>query len=200
MQYEIVKAKTAGEALDKASIQMGDLVIASEVGANANADGTFTVRVTGLQKTFDLEQAIAWMNHTFKSPRTDVVAASNDVPTDLGINRMQSFQNILADEITEFTAHTALTEEDRITAMADTLGDVIVYCFSEARRWGIPIMEVLNFIMLSQSTKLVDGKPLWNEDGTKFIKGPNYVAPEPQIKELIEGLRNQKKVTVPATL
>ena len=75
-----------------------------------------------------------------------------------------------------------------ITALADTLGDIVVYAFSEARRWGIPLLDVLNIIMDSQDSKLVDGKPLMSEDGSKFIKGPNYEPPEPQIRALLEKL------------
>ena len=69
-----------------------------------------------------------------------------------------------------------------LTSYADTLGDIIVYCASEARRWGIPLSAVLSEIMASMDSKLVDGKPIYNEEKTKFIKGPDYIPPEPSIR------------------
>ncbi len=118
----------------------------------------------------------------------------NDTPTDVGHQRIEGFINNLAGpdgEVWELrTAVSKYPEEDGyavdLTVIADTLGDIIVYCLSEANRWGIPIVEVLHAILDSQNSKLVDGKPLWNENRTKFIKGPHYVAPEPKIKEIIE--------------
>lgn len=79
-------------------------------------------------------------------------------------------------------------QNTNMTAIADTLGDLAVYVFSEARRWGIPLLDVLNIIMDSQDSKLVDGKPVMSPDGSKFIKGPNFEPPEPKIRALIERL------------
>ena len=70
--------------------------------------------------------------------------------------------------------------------MADWLGDIIVYCASEALRWGIPIEQVLEIIMDSNASKL-------QEDGSaqfingKLQKGPNYWKPEPKIEQLLKG-------------
>ena len=70
-------------------------------------------------------------------------------------------------------------------AIADLLGDVIVYCRSEALKYGIPLEEVLSIIMDSNESKLgADGKPIYDANG-KFLKGPNYWKPEPKIKELL---------------
>ncbi|MOA37993.1 hypothetical protein D3C78_1596390 [compost metagenome] len=77
-------------------------------------------------------------------------------------------------------------------AIADLLGDVIVYCRSEAMKYGIPLEEVLEIIMDSNESKLgADGKPIYDENG-KFLKGPNYWKPEPRIKELLAGYAPQK--------
>jgi len=73
-----------------------------------------------------------------------------------------------------------------MTALADTLGDLVVYIFSEAERWGLPLPLILNIIMNSQASKLVDGKPLKSPDGAKFIKGPDFEPPEPKIRALLE--------------
>ena len=73
------------------------------------------------------------------------------------------------------------------TAIADVLGDIIVYCRSEALKYGIPLEEVLDIIMDSNESKLgADGKPIYDANG-KFLKGPNYWKPEPKIKSMLEG-------------
>lgn len=74
------------------------------------------------------------------------------------------------------------------TDLADLLGDIIVYCASEAARWNIPLDRVLEIIMASNTSKLgADGKPIKNPDNGKFEKGPNYWKPEPLIKHILDG-------------
>jgi hypothetical protein len=72
-----------------------------------------------------------------------------------------------------------------IVALADVLGDLVVYIFSEFIRWGIPTAAILNAIMDSQESKLVNGKPVKSADGAKFVKGPYYEAPETRIEQLL---------------
>jgi hypothetical protein len=74
--------------------------------------------------------------------------------------------------------------EHRLVSLADFLADIIVYATSEARRWGIPIEQVLDCIMDSQESKLVDNKPL-KDERDKFVKGPNYRRPEPMIAQVL---------------
>lgn len=120
------------------------------------------------------------MNETFK-------LASNDKPTDQGNDRLNQFYTVVSDELTELEDVYQLPEgpPDFVT-LTDTLGDLVVYIFSEARRWGIPLLDVLHIIMDSQDSKLVDGQPLMAPDGSKFIKGPNYTPPEDKIRALLE--------------
>jgi predicted HAD superfamily Cof-like phosphohydrolase len=69
--------------------------------------------------------------------------------------------------------------------MADLLADVVVYCRSEALKFGIPLEEVLDIVMDSNESKLgADGKPIYDEN-KKFLKGPNYWKPEEKIKQLL---------------
>jgi predicted HAD superfamily Cof-like phosphohydrolase len=71
-------------------------------------------------------------------------------------------------------------------ALADVLGDITVYCRSEALKYGLPLEAVLDIIMDSNESKLgADGNPIYDENG-KFLKGPNYWKPEPRIKTLLE--------------
>lgn len=74
---------------------------------------------------------------------------------------------------------------DVLVDLADWFGDMIVYIRSEAMKYGIPLEEVLDIIMDSNESKLgADGQPIKNENG-KFLKGPNYWAPEAKIKALL---------------
>lgn len=118
------------------------------------------------------------MNETFNLP-------SNDKLTDQGLERLQQFYKVLSEELDELKLVYNSNKEPDFVALADCLGDLTVYIFSEARRWGIPLVDVLHLIMNSQDSKLVDGKPLMAEDGSKFIKGPNYQPPEDAIRELL---------------
>lgn len=115
----------------------------------------------------------------------------NDVPTDLGVDRVMRFHHILSEEVDELldvSLHGDGPEgtEARLVGMADLLGDLVVFVRSEAFRWGIPLEGVLQAIMDSQESKLVDGKAIKDERG-KFLKGPNYVPPEPRIREILRG-------------
>lgn len=78
---------------------------------------------------------------------------------------------------------------DFLVMLADLLGDIQVYCASEMERFGIPNEEVLRIIMESNKSKLDEnGNPIYDAQG-KFLKGPNYWKPEPQIRELLKSLR-----------
>ena len=68
----------------------------------------------------------------------------------------------------------------------------MVYCRSEALKYGLPLEDVLDIIMDSNESKLgADGKPIYDANG-KFLKGPNYWKPEPKIKALLEaGMRDE---------
>ena len=124
---------------------------------------------------------------------------SADSPQPLPVERIANFQNILAEEVEEGSDITnaykaaldnpnGLSEDAKtklLTDMSDWLGDLIVYCASEARRWGLPLDEILRIIMASNFSKLgADGQPICDERG-KVLKGPGYWKPEPKISELL---------------
>lgn len=125
------------------------------------------------------------MNAMYKLP-------ANGKPTIPGnvAERLMKFKVTLMDEVQEIDEIVAMAERgdspaDVAVAIADLLGDVIVYCRSEALKYGIPLEEVLQIIMDSNESKLgADGKPIYDANG-KFLKGPHYWKPEPKIKELI---------------
>ncbi len=131
-------------------------------------------------------QRIAAMNAMYKLPASDRPVLPDDV-----VGRLTKFKSTLMDEVHEIDQIVELTQQggpsmETLVAMADLLGDVIVYCRSEALKYGLPLEDVLNIIMDSNESKLgADGKPIYDANG-KFLKGPDYWKPEPRIKALLE--------------
>ena len=140
-----------------------------------------------MTKSFALR--IAAMNAMYKLPVNDHPVLPEDVAS-----RLTKFKATLMDEVHEIDQIVELVQkggsaQDILVAMADLLGDVIVYCRSEALKYGLPLEDVLNIIMDSNESKLgADGKPIYDANG-KFLKGPNYWKPEPKIKILLENIR-----------
>ena len=138
-----------------------------------------------MKKTF--AERIALMNAMYRLP-------ANARPTlpDNVAERLVKFKATLIDEVHEIDDISAMVDKgadpaDVLTAIADLLGDVIVYCRSEALKYGLPLEEVLDVIMDSNESKLgADGNPIYDGNG-KFLKGPNYWKPEPKIKALLTG-------------
>jgi len=104
------------------------------------------------------------------------------------VTRLENFRSMLKeevkelDEIIEKVAAGKYSKFDEFrTELADFLGDVQVYCASEADRFGIRNSAVLEIIMQSNFSKLgADGMPIYDERG-KVMKGPDYWKPEPTI-------------------
>lgn len=138
---------------------------------------------------------IAAMNAMYKLPAQQ----SPSLPADPA-DRLRKFKATLLDEVNEIDEIVSAVEGqadalDVLVAVADVLGDVIVYCRSEALKYGIPLEEVLSIIMDSNESKLgADGKPIYDGNG-KFLKGPNYWKPEPKIKELLQAAIDKAKTT-----
>ena len=137
-----------------------------------------------MHKTF--AQRIALMNAMYRLPAHAEPAITDDVA-----DRLKKFKATLLDEVHEIDEIVELAEQgadkmDIAVAIADLLGDVIVYCRSEALKYGLPLEEVLELIMDSNESKLgADGNPIYDGNG-KFLKGPNYWKPEPKIRALLE--------------
>lgn len=130
-------------------------------------------------------QRIAAMNAMYRLPAHDRPTLPADVP-----DRLTKFKATLLDEVHEIDEIVELAREggapiDIAVAIADVLGDIVVYCRSEALKYGLPLEAVLDVIMDSNESKLgVDGRPIYDANG-KFLKGPNYWRPEPRIKDLL---------------
>lgn len=89
--------------------------------------------------------------------------------------------DLIAEESNEF--YEALDEcfnnlqntRARINALKE-LADLVYVCFQFAATAGWELDEALARVHTSNMSKLVDGKPLKNEQG-KVLKGPNYEPP-----------------------
>ena len=131
-------------------------------------------------------ERIALMNAMYRLPAN----ARPTLPDDTA-ERLVKFKATLMDEVHEIDDIAAMVakgadQADVLTAIADLLGDVIVYCRSEALKYGLPLEDVLDVIMDSNESKLgADGNPIYDANG-KFLKGPNYWKPEPKIKALLQ--------------
>jgi len=136
--------------------------------------------------TTSFAQRIAAMNAMYKLPAHDRPSLPADV-----VERLIKFKATLLDEVHEIDEIVQLSKNggaaiDIAVALADLLGDIMVYCRSEALKYGLPLEEILDVIMDSNESKLgADGKPIYDANG-KFLKGPNYWKPEPRIRALLE--------------
>lgn len=107
------------------------------------------------------------------------------------IKRMQDFHKILTDELTEVGEIVEMIKAGEppvevLTALADWLGDIQVYCASEMRKFGLDNSVILSTIMSSNMSKLgKDGFPIYDDTG-KVMKGPDYWRPEPMIRKYIQ--------------
>jgi len=136
-----------------------------------------------MKKAF--HERIAAMNAMYKLP----AHAAPSIPDEVA-DRLVKFKATLMDEVHEIDDIVALVNQgaNKLTlavAIADLLGDIMVYCRSEALKYGLPLEAVLDIIMDSNESKLgTDGKPIYDANG-KFLKGPNYWKPEPKIQALL---------------
>jgi NTP pyrophosphatase (non-canonical NTP hydrolase) len=134
----------------------------------------------------NFSQTITEMNLMYKLPVHD----KPSLPVNIS-ERLIKFKATLLDEVHEIDEIVQLAQNggnpaDIAVALADLLGDITVYCRSEALKYGLPLEEVLEVIMESNASKLdANGMPIYDDNG-KFLKGPNYWQPEPRIKELLQ--------------
>ena len=140
----------------------------------------------------EFKKRIELMNSMYKLPVNEFPCVGDDVA-----ERLLKFKATLLDEVNEIDDIVNLSRAggsnlDVAVAIADLLGDVIVYCRSEAMKYGLPLEGILDIIMDSNESKLGnDGNPIYDSNG-KFLKGPNYWKPEPKIKSLLGSLGVKK--------
>lgn len=117
---------------------------------------------------------------------------------DLGLKRIIQFRTIINDEVKEVDDvieksqigphDSSVTASESLVDYFDWLSDMIVYSASEMVRWGVDPDHILQLVMDSQESKLDEnGEPIHCPETGKFLKGPNYQAPEPMIRAYLFG-------------
>jgi len=155
---------------------------------------------------------VARMHNIFRLPIAD--EPTLDVGQD-PIARLEGFKKTLQDEVAEFdTADEGKlsirdklvlykemqasgctaeqleeARQDVLTDIADWLGDLIVYCRSEAMKFGIPLEDVLDAIMGSNFTKVGD-TPKYDENGKLLKDLSRFVPPESAIRTILFGVQD----------
>ena len=81
---------------------------------------------------------------------------------------------LLAEEMYEYTV---AENENDLVEVADALADIIYIACGTAVSYGIPLDKVFAEVHRSNMAKLVDGKPLYREDG-KVMKPEGWTPPD----------------------
>jgi len=104
--------------------------------------------------------------------------------------RLGRFKRTLIDEVLEVRDIIKKCSEkqdivDISTDIADWLHDIVIYCLSEARKYGFDSQAILHKIIDSNESKLDEnGNAIFDKNG-KVLKGPNFFPPEPEIKKIL---------------
>lgn len=104
---------------------------------------------------------------------------NEDKPTMLTPERLEFRHTLLQEEVTE--TRNAKTLKD----LADGITDTIYIALGTAVEAGIEIEPIFQIVQAANMAKLVDGKPLYHENG-KVKKPEGWEAPEPKIEEEIQ--------------
>ena len=85
-------------------------------------------------------------------------------------------QRLILEEAKEASAELLRPQVDK-AALTKELADILYVVYGTAITFGLPLDTVFNRVHASNMSKLVDGKPLYRDDG-KVLKGPNYQPPK----------------------
>ena len=91
---------------------------------------------------------------------------------------------LLAEEMSEYQMAEA---DNDIVEIADALADIIYIACGTAVAYGIPLDKIFDEVHRSNMAKLVDGKPLYREDG-KVMKPAGWKAPD--VKAILDTSRD----------
>jgi len=100
------------------------------------------------------------------------VGENPELPDDLNERNLR--YNLLKEEFEEYEK--AESDND-LTEIADALADIIYIACGTAVSYGIPLDKVFAEVHRSNMAKLVDGKPLYREDG-KVMKPAGWTPPD----------------------
>lgn len=120
------------------------------------------------------------------------------------VDMLKNFKSILTEEVQEVDEIIKMVEtgdSTRVVVLShigDWLGDMAVYCHTQARQFGLPMEAILEIIMDSNFSKLgEDGKAIYDSRG-KVEKGPNYWAPEKKIEQEIRDIQSTSETVLSA--
>lgn len=132
----------------------------------------------------DMQLAVQEMHKVFGHP-----VAEKPTLVDWETHRLR--YELIAEELEEYGE--ACLNGD-LVEIADAIADLLVVVFGTAAVHGIDAQRVFDIVMASNASKLgedgkaiisrgmeLDGKPLG-----KFLKGPNYFEPQPEIAKELE--------------
>jgi len=83
----------------------------------------------------------------------------------------------------EFEEYMEAEEENDLVEIADALADLIYIACGTAVSYGIPLDKIYDEVHRSNMSKLVNGKPIYREDG-KVMKPEGWSPPD--IKGILE--------------
>jgi len=125
---------------------------------------------------------------TYPTTKTDMVREFTEAmgqPVDVAPTRsiLSLRSKLIYEETTEVLVELESKELDK-AALTKELSDLLYVVYGTAITFGLPLDIVFNRVHQSNMSKLVDGKPLYREDG-KVLKGPNYKPP--MLDDLFDG-------------
>jgi len=125
---------------------------------------------------------------TYPTTKTDMVREFTEAmgqPVDVAPTRslLSLRSKLIYEETTEVLVELESKELDK-AALTKELSDLLYVVYGTAITFGLPLDVVFNRVHQSNMSKLVDGKPLYREDG-KVLKGPNYKPP--MLDDLFDG-------------
>jgi len=125
---------------------------------------------------------------TYPTTKTDMVREFTEAmgqPVDVAPTRslLSLRSKLIYEETTEVLVELESQELDK-AALTKELSDLLYVVYGTAITFGLPLDIVFNRVHQSNMSKLVDGKPLYREDG-KVLKGPNYKPP--MLDDLFDG-------------
>jgi len=91
-------------------------------------------------------------------------------------NLLQLRSKLIFEESSEVLVELESEDVDK-AALTKELADLLYVVYGTAITFGLPLDTVFNRVHASNMSKLVDGKPLYRDDG-KVLKGPNYQPPK----------------------
>ena len=89
---------------------------------------------------------------------------------------LQLRSKLIYEESSEVLVELESEDVDK-AALTKELADLLYVVYGTAITFGLPLDTVFNRVHASNMSKLVDGKPLYRDDG-KVLKGPNYQPPK----------------------